>query len=36
MRNSDRVRLLCYDEPSASLDPKAEQGRIKAVAMILY
>ncbi|KAF8609562.1 P-loop containing nucleoside triphosphate hydrolase protein [Ceratobasidium sp. AG-I] len=25
MRNSDRVRLLCYDEPSASLDPKAEQ-----------
>ncbi|KAG8746018.1 hypothetical protein FRC10_006357 [Ceratobasidium sp. 414] len=25
MKNSDQVRLLCYDEPSASLDPKAEQ-----------
>ncbi|KAF8606626.1 P-loop containing nucleoside triphosphate hydrolase protein [Ceratobasidium sp. AG-I] len=24
MKNSDQVRLLCYDEPSASLDPKAE------------
>ncbi|CAE6456333.1 unnamed protein product [Rhizoctonia solani] len=24
MKNSDDVRLLCYDEPSASLDPKAE------------
>ncbi|KAG9105349.1 hypothetical protein FRC07_009358 [Ceratobasidium sp. 392] len=24
MRYSDRVKLLCYDEPSASLDPKAE------------
>ncbi|QRV75041.1 ABC transporter [Ceratobasidium sp. AG-Ba] len=24
MRNSDRIKLLCYDEPSASLDPKAE------------
>ncbi|KAG9098266.1 hypothetical protein FS749_004253 [Ceratobasidium sp. UAMH 11750] len=24
MKNSDKVRLLCYDEPSASLDPKAE------------
>ncbi|QRV75040.1 ABC transporter [Ceratobasidium sp. AG-Ba] len=24
MKNSDHVRLLCYDEPSASLDPKAE------------
>ncbi|CCO29670.1 UPF0644 protein [Rhizoctonia solani AG-1 IB] len=24
MRNSQRTRLLCYDEPSASLDPKAE------------
>lgn len=26
MKNSDNVRLLCYDEPSASLDPKAEFG----------
>ncbi|KAG8751397.1 hypothetical protein FRC12_012459 [Ceratobasidium sp. 428] len=25
MKNTDQVRLLCYDEPSASLDPKAEQ-----------
>ncbi|KAG9095870.1 hypothetical protein FRC07_011021 [Ceratobasidium sp. 392] len=25
MKNADEVRLLCYDEPSASLDPKAEQ-----------
>ncbi|CAE6516946.1 unnamed protein product, partial [Rhizoctonia solani] len=24
MKNSGKVRLLCYDEPSASLDPKAE------------
>ncbi|CAE6469436.1 unnamed protein product [Rhizoctonia solani] len=24
MRNSKKTRLLCYDEPSASLDPKAE------------
>ncbi|KAG8699794.1 hypothetical protein FRC08_005098 [Ceratobasidium sp. 394] len=24
MKNSDQIRLLCYDEPSASLDPKAE------------
>ncbi|CAE6355230.1 unnamed protein product [Rhizoctonia solani] len=24
MKNSERTRLLCYDEPSASLDPKAE------------
>ncbi|KAH7341781.1 P-loop containing nucleoside triphosphate hydrolase protein [Rhizoctonia solani] len=24
MKNSDNIRLLCYDEPSASLDPKAE------------
>ncbi|KAG8736512.1 hypothetical protein FRC10_009223 [Ceratobasidium sp. 414] len=24
MKNSDKIRLLCYDEPSASLDPKAE------------
>ncbi|CAE6425375.1 unnamed protein product [Rhizoctonia solani] len=24
MKNSDAIRLLCYDEPSASLDPKAE------------
>ncbi|CEL55404.1 ABC transporter B family member 25, mitochondrial OS=Arabidopsis thaliana GN=ABCB25 PE=1 SV=1 [Rhizoctonia solani AG-1 IB] len=24
MRNSSSTRLLCYDEPSASLDPKAE------------
>ncbi|KAG8752161.1 hypothetical protein FRC12_012106, partial [Ceratobasidium sp. 428] len=24
MKNSSKVRLLCYDEPSASLDPKAE------------
>ncbi|CAE6416217.1 unnamed protein product [Rhizoctonia solani] len=24
MKNSEKVRLLCYDEPSASLDPKAE------------
>ncbi|KAG9105004.1 hypothetical protein FRC06_002925 [Ceratobasidium sp. 370] len=24
MRYSDRIKLLCYDEPSASLDPKAE------------
>ncbi|CAE6524067.1 unnamed protein product [Rhizoctonia solani] len=24
MKNSERIRLLCYDEPSASLDPKAE------------
>ncbi|KAF8671443.1 P-loop containing nucleoside triphosphate hydrolase protein [Rhizoctonia solani] len=26
MKNSERTRLLCYDEPSASLDPKAEAG----------
>ncbi|KAG9103481.1 hypothetical protein FRC06_010463 [Ceratobasidium sp. 370] len=25
MRSTNQVRLLCYDEPSASLDPKAEQ-----------
>ncbi|KAG8766570.1 hypothetical protein FRC12_006782 [Ceratobasidium sp. 428] len=25
MRNSNDVKLLCYDEPSASLDPNAEQ-----------
>ncbi|CAE6410279.1 unnamed protein product [Rhizoctonia solani] len=24
MKNSEKIRLLCYDEPSASLDPKAE------------
>ncbi|CAE7198365.1 unnamed protein product [Rhizoctonia solani] len=24
MKNSNNTRLLCYDEPSASLDPKAE------------
>ncbi|KAG8763603.1 hypothetical protein FRC11_000862 [Ceratobasidium sp. 423] len=24
MKNTGKVRLLCYDEPSASLDPKAE------------
>ncbi|CAE6431870.1 unnamed protein product [Rhizoctonia solani] len=24
MKNSGKVKLLCYDEPSASLDPKAE------------
>ncbi|KEP52346.1 putative phosphate ABC transporter, ATP-binding protein [Rhizoctonia solani 123E] len=24
MKNSEKTRLLCYDEPSASLDPKAE------------
>ncbi|CAE6506346.1 unnamed protein product [Rhizoctonia solani] len=24
MKNSESTRLLCYDEPSASLDPKAE------------
>ncbi|KAF8695709.1 P-loop containing nucleoside triphosphate hydrolase protein, partial [Rhizoctonia solani] len=26
MRNSQQTKLLCYDEPSASLDPKAEAG----------
>ncbi|CEL55421.1 ATP-binding cassette, subfamily B, bacterial [Rhizoctonia solani AG-1 IB] len=26
MKNSEKIRLLCYDEPSASLDPKAEYG----------
>ncbi|KAH7338087.1 P-loop containing nucleoside triphosphate hydrolase protein [Rhizoctonia solani] len=26
MKNSEKIRLLCYDEPSASLDPKAEAG----------
>ncbi|KAJ1305362.1 hypothetical protein OPQ81_000377 [Rhizoctonia solani] len=26
MKNSEKTRLLCYDEPSASLDPKAEAG----------
>ena len=25
--NNDRVRLMCYDEPSSALDPKAEFGQ---------
>ncbi|QRV75056.1 ABC transporter [Ceratobasidium sp. AG-Ba] len=32
MKNSNKVRLLCYDEPSASLDPKAEYGK----SILLY
>ncbi|KAF8698290.1 P-loop containing nucleoside triphosphate hydrolase protein, partial [Rhizoctonia solani] len=31
MKNSERTRLLCYDEPSASLDPKAEAGDGSAI-----
>lgn len=32
--DNDRVKLMCYDEPSSALDPKAEFGQFFLISVI--